>query len=212
MGTNSHIAFMSANDASQMYYKWDPKTKNQFLSQLQLAGYNIDNVRDAQLQQLWAGYISVAAAYQANGKQISPWDALSKDIAQHTQAAAIAAATPKTVTQTQKTYNISTAEDAAALFQGAAQTLLGRDPTKSEQARFKEVLNKYEQANPAETTTVSKYMGQDLKSQTSTTSGGVTAAAQQYAAQQEAKSNPEYGAYQAATNGMNWLLGMIGGP
>jgi len=208
MGSSAPIAFMSASDAGQMYYQWDAKTKNQFLYQLALAGYNTDSIRDSQLQQLWAGYVNVAASYQANGKQISPWDALGKDIAQHTQAQA----KPKTVTQTQKTYNISTAEDAAALFQGAAQTLLGRDPTKSEQSRFKQILNKYEQAHPAETTTTSNYLGADLQSQSSTSTGGVSAAAQQYIAQEESKKNPEYGAYQAATNGMNWLLGMIGGP
>jgi hypothetical protein len=39
----------------------------------------------------------------------------------------------------------------------------------------------------------------------------VTAASLQLMAQEEAKKNPEYGAYQAATNGMNWLMEMIGG-
>lgn len=204
MGPSSYYAYMTVNDASNMYYKWDTKTKNKFLSQLQLAGYDTNSLKDAQLQQLWAGYVNVAASYQAAGKSVSPWDALGKDIAQHDTS-------PRTVTQTQKQYNISTAEDAAALFQGAAQTLLGRDPTQAEQTRFKSVLNKYEQAHPAITTTKSTYSGQDLTNQSSTTSGGVSADTQQYIASEEAKKDPEYGAYQAATNGMNWLLEAIGG-
>lgn len=207
MGADSKIAFMDYSDAVNMYYQWDAKTKNKFLSQLALAGYDTSTMRDADIAKLWSGYVGVAAQYQTNGKQISPWDVLGKDIAQRSAAAS----QPRTINQTQKAYNISTAEDAAALFQGAAQTLLGRDPTKAEQARFKSVLTKYEQANPATTTTTSTYLGQDLQSQSSTTTGGVDAAAQQYIAEQEAKKNPEYGAYQAATNGMNWLMQMLGG-
>jgi len=207
LGSDSRIGFMDQDAASGMYYKWDNKTKNQFLSQLGLAGYDTGQLKDAQLASLWAGYVEVAGKYSLAGKWVSPWEVIGKDIAQREDAAA----KPRTVTQTQKTYNLSTAEDAHALFQGAAQALLGRDPTKSEIARFKGTLNKYEQSNPAMTTTTSDYLGSDLQNQTSTTTGGVTAASQQLMAQEEAKKDPEYGAYQAATNGMNWLMEMIGG-
>lgn len=205
VGAGNTFAYMTQAEAEQAYYQWDSKTKNKFLSQLQLAGYDTGSLKDAQVAQLWAGYVDAAASYLKAGKKVSPWDVLSKDMAQNESSK------PRTVTQTQKTYNISTAEDAAALFQGAAQTLLGRDPTKAEQARFKSVLNKYEQAHPATTTTTSDYTGQDLTNQTSTTTGGVSADTQNYIASEEAKKNPEYGAYQAATNGMNWLLEAIGG-
>jgi hypothetical protein len=207
MGSQSPIAFMDYSDATNMYYLWDTKTRNKFMSQLNLAGYDTTQMRDADVAKLWAGYVGVAAQYQVAGKHISPWDVLGKDIAQRSTAAS----TPRTVSATQQTYNISTAEDAAALFQGAAQTLLGRDPTKAEQAKFKTILNKYEQAHPATTTTTSTYVGQDMTGQTSKTEGGVSAAAQQYIAQEEAKKDPEYGAYQAATNGMSWLMEMLGG-
>lgn len=207
LGPNSHIAFMPLSEAQGLYYQWDAKTKNQFLSQLSLAGYDTGQLKDAQLASLWAGYVDVSSKYQLAGQRASPWDVLGKDIAQRETEVA----KPRTVTQTQKSYNLSTAEDAHALFQGAAQVLLGRDPTKSEIARFKSTLNKYEQANPTMTTTTSNYLGQDLQNQESTTKGGVSAASQQLMAQEEAKKNPEYGAYQAATSGMNWLMEMIGG-
>ena len=207
LGADSPIAFVPASQAAQMYYQWDAKTKNKFLSQLSLAGYDTSSIKDSDIAQLWVGYVKAAAQYSLAGKQLSPWDILGKDIAQRSGAAS----KPKTTTATQQSYNISTAEDAAALFQGAAQTLLGRDPTKDEQARFKAVLTKYEQANPATTTTTSTYLGSDLQNQTSTTTGGVSAATQSYIAEEEAKKNPEYGAYQAATNGMNWLMEMLGG-
>lgn len=207
MGPNAYIGFLAQDEAQGMYYKWDAKTKNKFLSQLSLAGYDTGNLKDAQLASLWAGYVEVAGNYSRAGKWVSPWEVIGKDIAQRE----VAAATPKTVTQTSKSYNLSTAEDAHAIFQDAAQTLLGRDPTKAEISRFKGVLNKYEQANPTVTTTTSNYLGSDLQSQSSTSEGGVSAAAQGMMAQEEAKKNPEYGAYQAATNGMNWLMEMIGG-
>lgn len=207
MGVQSPIAFMDYSDAVNMYYMWDTKTRNKFMSQLQLAGYDTTQMRDADVAKLWAGYVGVSAQYQVAGKNITPWDVLGKDISQRSEQAS----QPRTTTASQKSYNISTAEDAAALFQGAAQTLLGRDPTKAEQARFKTILNKYEQAHPATTTTTSTYVGSDLQNQSSTTEGGVSTAAQSYIASEEAKKNPEYGAYQAATNGMNWLMEMLGG-
>jgi hypothetical protein len=207
MGSGSRIAVMSSSQAKQWYYQWDAKTKDKFLSQLSLAGADTGNLKDAQIAALWAQYVDSATAYNVAGRRISPWEVLGMDISQRE----VAAAQPKTVTQTSKSYNLSTAEDAHALFQGAAQVLLGRNPTKTEISRFKSILNKYEQANPTITTTTSNYIGSDLQSQSSKTSGGVTAASQQLMAQEEAKKNPEYGAYQAATNGMNWLMEMIGG-
>lgn len=207
MGSESPIAFMNYTDAQQMYYLWNTKTRNKFLSQLSLAGYDTSKMTDRDIADIWSKYVDTSARYQVQGQHVSPWDVLSKDIAGRSEAAK----TPKTTTATQKTYNISTAEDAAALFQGAAQTLLGRDPTKAELARFKTVLNKYEQAHPATTTTTTTTVGGDITGQTSKTEGGVSAGAQQYIAQEEAKKDPEYGAYQAATNGMNWLMQMLGG-
>jgi hypothetical protein len=198
---------MGQDEAQGMYYKWDSKVKNKFLSQLALAGYDTASLKDAQLASLWAGYVEVSGKYSLAGKYLSPWEIIGKDISTHSEAVA----KPRTVNQTSTQYNLSTAEDAHALFQGAAQTLLGRDPTKAEIARFKGTLNKYEQANPATTTTTSNYLGSELQSQTSKTTGGVTAASQQLMAEEEAKKNPEFGAYQAATSGMNWLMEMIGG-
>jgi len=200
-------AYAPLSQVQGMYYNWDAKTKNKFLSQLSLAGYDTGGLKDAQLASLWAGYAEVASKYALAGTKMSPWEVIGKDIAQHESVVA----KPRTTTQTGTQYNISTAEDAHALFQGAAQTLLGRDPTKSEIARFKGVLNKYEQANPTTTVTTSNYLGSDLQNQTSKTTGGTSAASEQLMAEEEAKKNPQYGAYQAATNGMNWLMSMING-
>lgn len=203
-------AYASLSTVQNMYYQWDAKTKNKFLSQISLAGYDPSKLKDADLASLWAGYAEVAAKYNVAGTKMSPWDVIGKDIAQYGTSAVAKA---RTETQTGTQYNLSTAEDAHALFQSAAQTLLGRNPTKAEIAKFKGTLNKFEAANPTVTTTTSHYAAgaSSPDSQTSTTTGGVTAASQQLMAEEQAKKNPEYGAYQAATSGMNWLMEMIGG-
>lgn len=206
MGVGSPIAFMKLNDAVNMYYQWDNKTRNQFMSQLSLAGYDVSGLKDEQLAKLWGGYVGVAAQYQANGKSVSPWDVIGKDIAQRESVQ------PRTVMSTQKMYNISTYEDALGLFTNVAQQLMGRAPTKAETSKLKGILNAYEQAHPSTTEIQSTYMGSQLQDrQAVKTIGGVTQEARTAIAESQAKANPEYGAYQAATNGMNWLMEMIGG-
>lgn len=208
-GPDSRIAYLPASQVINQFYGWDAKTKDKFLSQLSLAGYNTATMKDQDIQKAWAQYVVQAAAYNFYGhKAMSPWEALGKDIAQNDAASK----KPRTVTQTAKSYNLSTAEDAHALFKASAQQLLGRDPTKAEIARFKTTLNKFESANPSTTTTTSTYGGTgELTNQTSVTTGGVSQGAQSLIAEEEAKKNPEYGAYQAATTGMNWLMELVGG-
>src|SRR5688500_20335702 len=80
--------------------------------------------------------------------------------------------TPRTVTQTSTAFDMSTREDAHAIFLQAAQSLLGRDPTKSEIGAFWKALNAYEKANPTVTTQTTNYMGDTVTGQTSTTKIG----------------------------------------
>ena len=199
---------MNLSQAQQMYFGFDQKTRDKFLSQLQLAGYDASTLNDNKLSQLWAGYVAQAAGYYASGKKVTPWDVIAKDMQQREATAA----QPRTVTSTQVQANESTRTDASALFEQAATSLLGRAPTKSESSKFFGALNKYEKANPTVTTTTSNYSGEgDLTSQSSTSKGGVSADARAYLAEQQAKADPEYGAYQAATTYMGALMQAIKG-
>lgn len=207
MGPDSRIAFMSQSAAEGQFYKWDEKTKNKFLSQLSLAGYDTSKMRDEDLSTVWASYVQASAKYYTTGGQaISPWDIMAKERMQRE-----AAAGPKTTTATSTSYDMSTREDAHAIFLQAAQTLLGRDPTKKEISSFQRALNDYEKANPTTTTTTTTTEGGSVTAQSSTTKGGVKEGARQLMAMEDIKQDPEYGAYQAATSGMNWLMEMIGG-
>lgn len=195
------------SDVANQYYKWSEKTKNKFLTQLNLAGYDTNTMKDSQIAQLWGSYAAQAAQYYQQGKKLTPWDILSKD----REAREAYMRTPRTVTQTSKAFDLSTREDAHAIFLQAAQSLLGRDPTKAEIGAFQKALNAYERANPTVTTVTQNYMGDELQSQQQTTKGGVKEGARQLMAVEDIKKDPEYGAYQAATTYFDAMMDMIGG-
>lgn len=189
------------------YYDWDGKTRDKFLSQLNLAGYDTNSLKDGQIAQLWATYAQQAASYYAQGKKLTPWDILAMDMKQRESYLN----TPRSVTQSSTSYDMSTREDAHAIFLQAAQSLLGRDPTKSEIGAFQKALNAYEKKNPTITTQTTNYLGDTVTGQTSTTKGGVKAEARQLMAVEDVKADPEYGAYQAATTYFDAMMQMIGG-
>jgi hypothetical protein len=198
---------MPLSQVGGQYYTWDQKTKDQFLTQVALTGVDVTGLTDGEMAKLWASYSAQAAGYYANGQTVTPWDILAKDRKQREAFMK----TPRTVTQTSTDLDVSSALSSRALFQQAAHALLGRDPTKGELRSFQDRLNAYEKANPRVTTTTTNYVGSDVTGQSSTTVGGVKAEDRAMMAEDLAKADPEYGAYQAATNGMNWLMEMVGG-
>lgn len=189
---------------SGQYYQWDAKTKAKFLTQLSLAGYDTTNMSDDQLASAWAAYAQQSANYLAQGVQLTPWDIMSKDMKQRENSVA------KTTTATSSNVQLSTYQDAHALFTQAAQSLLGRDPTKGESRNFLSTINAYEQEHPQITKTSTTTKGGQTIAQSSTTTGGASAAAESDVATQQAKKDPEYGAYQAATTYFNALMDMAG--
>lgn len=197
------------SEVAGQYYDWDAKTKNKFLTQLSLAGYDTSKMKDGDIANMWGTYAEQAASYYKGGRgqRLTPWDILAKDREQRESYLK----TPRSVTQTSKSFDMSTQQDAHAIFMQAAQSLLGRDPTKSEVASFQRTLNAYEKANPTITTATTSYVGDEVTGQTSTTTGGVKEGGRAVLAMEDIKDDPEYGAYQAATNGMNWLMEMVGG-
>src|SRR3990172_5595971 len=117
------------SEVAEQYYDWDAKTRNKFLTQLGLAGYDVTKMKDGDIAQMWGTYAEQAAAYYkaGRGQRLTPWDILAKDRAQRESESR----TPRSITQTSTSYDMSTQQDAHAIFMQAAQSLLGRDPTKS---------------------------------------------------------------------------------
>jgi hypothetical protein len=207
LGSGYYDETAKLSDVKAQYFNWDPATRNKFLTQLNLAGYDTTQLRDDQVAQLWAGYAEQAAAYYSANNKLTPWDILAKDRA----ARESYMKTPRSVTQTSTNQNLSSREDAHALFLQAAQSLLGRDPTQAEISAFQKSVNAYEKAHPTVTTTTSNYIGDQLKSQSSNTTGGVTDAARGLMATEDIKRDPEFGAYQAATTYFDAMMAEIGG-
>jgi len=206
-GTSYYDKTSKSSEVANQYYNWSSATKNKFLTQLGLSGIDTSQINDAQTAQYWAAYVGQAASYYAAGQKMTPWDILAKDMQQRESYLN----TPRSVTQTSTATDLSTGEDAHAIFLQAAQSLLGRDPTKNEISSFQKALNKYETANPTTTTQTTNYMGDTVTGQTSTTKGGVDDSSRTLMAMEDVKADPEYGAYQAATTYFDAMMEMIGG-
>ena len=110
-------------------------------------------MKDSQIAQMWGNYAAQASQYYSSGRKLTPWDILAKDMEQREAYLN----TPRSVTQTSTAYDMSTREDAHGIFLQAAQSLLGRDPTKAEIGAFQKALNAYEKKNPTVTTQTTNY-------------------------------------------------------
>lgn len=199
----------SVKDLSNEYYGWSDTQKGQFRAKLGLIDKSALTAPDSTIAQAWGDYVQQSANYLAGGVTVTPFDILSKDIAtKSSPAASLAGKKTQTTTDTSLTSRV----DADAIFKSAAQSLLGRAPTANESAAFASLLNSQESANPtkATITTTTNDQGDTTDTQRTTT-GGVSSAAAQLIAQNQANKNPEAGAYQAATTYMGALMNLVKG-
>ena len=205
--------YLTTADAQNLYYTWSKDQQDAFRAKMAMVDSSYLTATDAQLAAAWGGtggLVAQAAAYLAAGQKVTPWDILSKDISSN--------AGGKGKFGTTQTRNISTvqltsAADANAIFMSAAQSLLGRAPTADELTAFRNNLHGLEQANPTQQTIEEQFNPQGfmIDKNVLKSSGGVNAGAQQNLALQQAKANPEYGAYQAATTYMGALQELLAG-
>jgi len=197
--------FKTVQDMTNEYYNWNQDQKDQFRSKVALIDKSALTASDADLLKVWASYVQQSADYLTAGQHLTPIDILSKDIATKGGAAG---QTKQTTTSSDTT--LTSRADSDAIFQTAAQSLLGRNPTDAEKAQFAAMLTQAEQANPTSATTTSTYDSTgNATDQTRTTQGGFNSTAAQDLARQVAQQSPDYGA-NAANNYMNVLLGLVG--
>ena len=97
--------------------------------------------------------------------------------------------------------NLTDPTQAAAISTAVFQQLLGRDPLPGELTQYASALRSAEEANPTTISQTNQYdsMGNVIAVTKQDQKGGFNLYAQRYLAEQEAKSNPAYGATQAAT-------------
>ena len=119
---------------------------------------------------------------------------------------------PKTKTTSSRDVNLSSAEDVKALTSQVLTQALGRAPTPDEVATYKSTINAQENANPTLTNTTQTLNDQgEVASQSSKTTGGFDAAAQQQLVQDQAAKSPEFAKYQSGTTYWNSLMQMLTG-
>lgn len=204
-------SYLSTSDAANLYYSWTADQQAAFRAKMALVDSSYATATDAQLAAAWGGangLVAQAAAYLASGQKVTPWDILTKDIASNNGGRGKAL---QTVYKNYDQVVHTSAPDANAIFMASAQSLLGRAPTADELTAFRNNLYGLEAANPLHHQEEITYTAQGIPMPVEKgTSGGVSDAAKQMLALQQAKGNKDYGAYQAATTYMNALKQAIG--
>lgn len=199
------------DDATMAYFGFDPQKKQALINFAIRMGKSPEQINDQMLAQMWAQYVQLAAAYQAQGKMWTPWSVMMLD--SMTMEQTKKTAMPKApVTQTSTSTDLSTMLDARGILNTASRTLLGRDPTQEEATRFWQSLNAAERENPVTTTQTTTFDAEgNVATQESVSSGGMSADAKQVLTEDVVKANVDYGAYQAGTNYMGILRNMVYG-
>lgn len=175
---------------------------------------------DTDYSSIWISYVKQLALYNqptANwGTKMTVGDLIMSDLRKREQAdpglAELMQTGKRTTTKTATNLALSNQLDANALMDAAARALLGRKASEEESKKLLAAVNELERANPEVTTTTQETdMYGEVLNQSSETSGGISAAAREQLARQQAEANPEYGAYQAATTYMGSFMDMVYG-
>lgn len=199
---------LDAQQYAMQFYNWNKNDLSWFRNQMGLINSQYYTAPNDTLASAWFDYVRQAAERNMAGNPTTPIDLLQSDITAVNGGKGKAGKDiTRVVSQAVQTSKV----DAQAIFYSAAQQLLGRAPTDSEVAQFQGQLNAQEKANPIVHTYDIQYSDQGYPMMTEkATTGGVSDAAKQTLAMQQARQNPEYGAYQAATTYMNALKQAIG--
>jgi len=211
---------ITLSEAQGQFYSWDEGERRAWGEHLANLGLiDPEDVADyGILRDQWNAVIGEAANFTTAGKKLDPWDVASliagssDDIAARKAASERAKPFSGTKTSTSKTVDLTDPATGKALVNDTLSRYLGRAASDEEIAEFIGVLNNAERSNPATTQTATTYQDGDAVSQSSTTSGGITAAGRQQMIADEAMESPEYGAYQAAATYLPALFGAIGAP
>lgn len=209
-GANGLPILININAAAGMYYQWSADQQNAFRAKVSLLDSQYLTANDQSLANEWASLVNQSATYHSNGTNLTPWDILAKDIASNNGGKGKGG---QTIDKTISTTQLTSAPDSNAIFQSAAQALIGRAPTADEMKAFQSSLNAQERANPVVQQKELTYSPQGYVTDTNVlkSSGGETDAARQNLAMQSLRETPEYANYQASTTYMGALQELLSG-
>lgn len=206
---------MRASEAELQIYRWQGEAEFDRWGDL-LVNLGIVDEADSRsldsLDKYWRLAVDSAATFAAVGKRVTPWQAIrmiagdEEAIRKRTGGGDGGSGGPRTVRQ--RTFNLTSPQDAKGLINNVLTQHLGRRPTDEEYEAFTSTLNAAERANP--TTTIVNY-DEDGNS-TSTTTGGLNASGASTLLEDEARALPDYAETQAAMFYANVLFGSLDSP
>jgi hypothetical protein len=186
----------------------DETVFNQIKKRMQSAGLDVQSYDD--VAKLWKSVLDQAAAtYSTVGKKVTPWALLSLRGKQTVNG--------KPASKTTVSSSIEEMDPAQArlILEKSASDFLGRSAKPDEIDDFISKAQMIAKQNPNVTKTTTQYgFDGEPVSQASTSSGGadVVAARAQVAADDAAKQDEEYGAFQAAGTIFPWLTDALAAP
>lgn len=191
------------------FYAWDDDERlkwGEYLAGLGLI--DEDDVRDWDiLKKMWVRFVTEAAEFSKAGKKaVSPWDVARKVAVEFGASDKEDEQFTGTKRFTRKQINLTSPEDAKGIVRAILRDQIGRAPTNEEFRAFIGVLNEAERANPQVTTATSEFVEGEEVSSSSVTTGGLGGDGIEELLMEEARSMPDYGAYQAATRLWNALI------
>lgn len=219
--------WMTADDATNQYFNWSQKARDDFRAKGLLSGLLTQGAGDLEAYSLWSSLVKQASLYGAQDQQVGPLDILSGYVKGNAAGGWVKQgnfevnpvtgekryAGPQFKTTSQQQVDLTDPATARAVATKVFQDLLGRDPNQGEISAYASALSSSEAQNPSTAVTTTQYdMSTGDPTNTSTvTSGGLSADAQAQIAADKIKSGKEYGATQAATTYMNALQSAVGG-
>lgn len=205
-----------ASEAAVQMYRWQGEAEYEQWGNL-LVDLGIIEEHDSRsldsLDKYWRLAVDSAATFATVGRRVTPWQAI-RMIAGDEEAIRKrtgggdggGSGAPRTVRQ--RTFNLTSPQDAKGLINNVLTQHLGRRPTDEEYEAFTSTLNAAERANP--TTTIVNY-DEDGNS-THTTTGGLSASGASTLLEDEARALPDYAETQAAMFYANVLFGSLDSP
>lgn len=201
-------------------------------AKMQYGGLIQDDDGLVEMQNKWKKLVDASAAMTQAGRKITPMDILDSYLGKgplgagrkavsvwqtqyrggrkflvNSQTGEVKYEGPRFETTYNKTIDLTDPTTAKAIATSVFQQLLHRDPGNGELGGFSSALRTAEQQSPVVTNTTTEYdmnTGEPI-GQTNKSTGGFSADAKQYLAQQRIKKTKEYGAVQAATTYENAL-------
>lgn len=208
---------LTTTQAMNLPYTWSEDEINSAMEKMRAAGLNVTSfdMGTNSLLNVWGALVSRAAmtyATTSGEKKVTPWDVLDLYKSEAKAAGTLGDNMPFTGNKTMVNKTVSTITDGEAwsVMQQTLARMLGRDPSDQELRDYTYRMNQMAAANPSISKTITRYKNGEAVSSSTHSDPGFTAADMAQSAYDSAQSNPEYGAFQAATTYYNAALSALG--